>query len=515
MNKQNSLIDSILDYLMSAKDRQQEWIKDPTRCVWLDNIILGLVNVIAHLRTCEPFYHGKKGLEPDRLVSHYIETTLIPLVKLHLRGDLSAMTEFPNDDQLEMFQMASLILEDQLNEVMGAAHPHLSLSTDLLVTSLKNCRTNKSVEYGLLVLAARGYYLALGERAFLLKIREHQIWLDHPRWKIAGYEGDPNGPYDCRELMNNLAQALVDFGCKNQEIFFDLNALDERMDRFSESHPAVFTVRRNETGTVESFEYLVRSVLLVRPQVSCANPVMSALNGRDEIEWFEPSAVLAEERIRLVNDLIGYFQHRADAASASPVVRRKWLEAEAEMLADVSGFYDAARVDRIIALANEAQRESWIEAKMKKGGPSATESVTVDLNPVLSTVRESLAQTEKITLEMMEQFMKKHMKGPNATAEKPQRLGTRRADPLMGPRTVAMNRQLKRFADYIDNGHPVNDGPREHSVGTRADQFWKANKSDFETAAKRADQEKGYGSAKALADAYRQWLRQKTAASEE
>ena len=58
--------------------------------------------------------------------------------------------------------------------------------------------------------------------------------------------------------------------------------------------------------------------------------------------------------------------------------RRKWLEAEAELLSDVSGIYDEFAVDRIIALANDAQRESWIESKMDNCKKDDIERLAID-----------------------------------------------------------------------------------------------------------------------------------------
>lgn len=73
---------------------------------------------------------------------------------------------------------------------------------------------------------------------------------------------------------------------------------------------------------------------------------------------------------------------------------------------------------------------------------------------------------------------------------------------LKGKRTERMASQLGDFKTWLMN-NPINERRQGCKVGERANQFWLSRQRTFERAATRGGEKKGFGSAKALAAAYR------------
>ena len=72
---------------------------------------------------------------------------------------------------------------------------------------------------------------------------------------------------------------------------------------------------------------------------------------------------------------------------------------------------------------------------------------------------------------------------------------------LKGPKTPTMERQFNRFERYMSKNHKNHDDSK--SPYGPATSYWHMNQKDFDRAARRSGNGRGYGSHKALADAYR------------
>lgn len=75
---------------------------------------------------------------------------------------------------------------------------------------------------------------------------------------------------------------------------------------------------------------------------------------------------------------------------------------------------------------------------------------------------------------------------------------------LKGKRTERMASQLGDFQMWL-MGNPIDERRYGCKVGERANQFWLSRQKTFDRDATRAGEKKGFGSAKALAAAYRNW----------
>ena len=96
-------------------------------------------------------------------------------------------------------------------------------------------------------------------------------------------------------------------------------------------------------------------------------------------------------------------------------------------------------------------------------------------------------------------------RAPTPTKPKKSKRG-RIGSGLKGKRTERMASQLGDFQMWLRD-NPINERLQGCRVGERANQFWLSRQKMFDRDATRTGEKKGFGSAKALAAAYRNWNR--------
>ena len=216
----------------------------------------------------------------------------------------------------------------------------------------------------------------------------------------------------------------------------------------------------------------------------------------------------------IVNMFLGYFDHR-----------NKWSHEKA--LANAK-LYTGAGLKAVNTLskacyrlemrtARQCNAKTHSEEKTRSQKPRGVDSANVDTARIAQELIDQLGKKSKECpisavvhgvdeeganeLRRAVKSVDSDSRAPTPTKPKKPKRG-RIGSGLKGKRTERMASQLGDFKMWlIDN--PINERGRGCKVGERANQFWLSRQKTFDRDATRAGEKKGFGSAKALAAAYR------------
>lgn len=220
----------------------------------------------------------------------------------------------------------------------------------------------------------------------------------------------------------------------------------------------------------------------------------------------------------IVNMFFGYFDHR-----------NKWSHAKAMANAKL---YKGAGLKAVAALskacyrlemmtARQCNAKTHFEEKTRSRKPPVVDSANVDTARIVQELIEQLGKKSKEcpisaivhgfdeegTKELRREVKRvaDDARAPTPTKPKKPKRG-RIGSGLKGKRTERMASQLGDFQMWLRD-NPINERLQGCRVGERANQFWLSRQKTFDRDATRTGEKKGFGSAKALAAAYRNWNR--------
>lgn len=358
---------SSLDYLgIDAKSN----LEAKRGCRWVNHLIVVLAEFVKEFGACEKFYRGETPISTDLLLAARIQRRTGVLRTLAaIRDKLDELT-LPNVDEIESLEFALIAFEFALGD-LGRKLPERIDAPDAtaIILFLRDCPKGDTAAIRSAGKAAiRGYCWELAEAAYRFSVAEYRIWHEHRDWEISGYESDPNGPFDVRGIYDNLYRELKRWDETYPHAFGLLRSACDGLSELRDDLPVMFVRGDAVSHAAFRFTTAVRVALVLPVRIFFHNPVEAELGSEDPVSSCEVSAFLAAERIGFINRLNRTLQERAKLAEDA-AVRRKWYEADAELLAADSNWgqpvFTPDRADRLIALVDAAQRESWIQGRMK------------------------------------------------------------------------------------------------------------------------------------------------------
>lgn len=471
-------------------------LKAGCRCPWAEKFIVAAASFGEQCSANECFYCGRSPVEPDRLLAGHLQK------RGGLLGRLSAVLKdiqvrpLPDEQEQTALRFAFMAVEELLNDIVrrAGAWPLPRDSKAAFLAMFAHGKDADSKNRSALEMVLDGYRWFLAEAAYRLTVIEYGIWFEHRDWKIPCEKGSDPGL--ARQRYDNLYKALKRYDEKHADGFLTVRTAAEGLAGIYERLPIAFVEGfLPEMGFV--FVNDVKETMTLPTRIVFGAPEPEDPENEEKLE---PSKFLSVARLDFLDRLNVLLQERA-AGAKSQAARRKWYEAAAEMMSLTS--WDCSpctfeQADRVIALVNAAQRESWIDGRMASPGARVQRlPIKLSERPPRQSAAPAIADTTAVLKALFEQARAK----PASGVRRPSRKG-RRGSGLMGPRTRTMKAQLAKFVKWLE-ANPVNENVRERTVGSRAGQYWRLNRVSMEAAAKRSGEQRGYSCAKALADAYR------------
>ena len=501
----------LLEILAHFKAVAECCLKDKRGHRWANLLTVTMANAAERCSACEGFYRGETRLAPNELIAHELEREGGLLRFLVSARDHAATLQLPNENEVNGLGYATLALGSFLDDI-GRALPEYRVSPDAmaLIGALRDCTKDASAAKRDALRSAIGNYLwELAEVAYRLSIAEYRIWSEHREWEISGYEDDRNGPYDVRGIFDNLYAELKRYDDNHPHAFDLMRTSLAGLSELRDNLPVVFVRGDPASDRAYLFADAVRASLTLPTRIFFENPVEAALGNDDPVSNCETSPFLVHARFEFLSGLNSLLQERAKAAK-DQTLRRKWYEATAELMVQFSWgqpVFTPEQADRLIALADAAQREAWIQRRMKS--PGETEKLPLAPPPPKEPQKVE-ARLDEDTNRLLREFIE----SARAARENPQpkKGGGKKTDGkdnprkgLHGPKKKKMEQQLTAFTNFIEEKKkdPLSVFMLSESVNAMALSFWNKNKKSFQRASKAKGEKKGYGSHTALANAYR------------
>lgn len=486
---------------------------------WIIRMIRALADVIDKCRVCADFYSGKRYLPAADLLGAYItrKDGLLDVWSSCFSEICVAKPPQNADEAIHdlHFMMVSLAVE--LVAVCGFdEHWYYPSGGEGVIPALRaRIERDDGETREDLRSAVQDYSWNLAETAYRLSLREYAIVHEHRDWEVLDLERDEvKGPIDGRGISDAIHAALAEYEAAHPKAFSNLRLALKGLDACNGIDPVAFVMKDVKIGGRFSFAAAVKDALCLPQTIAYANPpgVAELL---DEPEGRHvPSKFLAKARFRFIWRFRKFLMDRAEAVGRNSAARRMWYEAAAEFLSKVEWglpVFTPPEADRIIALANAAQREHWIERRLKEHGGAPDEDVFApdpasEMRPrvMAHEPRADVSRLESMMEDIRERLSEKGDRRPGRPKDplKAKR-NPRRGSGNHGTRTEKMAQQMSEFKTYLKD-HPIG---KTFNPNYRADGWWRLNKADCEAAAKAEGEKRGYASSVKVASAYRSWLR--------
>ena len=469
-------------------------IKARRGCTCINELIVSLAKTVLHCLKCELFYRGEKCIDPYRLISSFLLRNGGVFQRwVAVLNELDRLP-LPDAATLDALQYAMLAFEKSLSEIREILdEQHQWPLGSLIVFYFRDAKDSAKGRQDLKE-EIDDHLWELGEIAYRLSVAEYRIWYEHREWKSTVRQ-----EYELHYL------ALKEFDERHHNAFSRLRTAIACLNDMQESLPIAF-VCGDSSSSVYQFADIIKAVLTMPNKIVYADCLSVALSFEGPILSYDtPSPFLVKRRKLFIDQLYAVFQRRAHQAKNS-TVRRKWHEAAASLLARFSQGQPAfteAEAERVIALADAAQRESWIQRQMNAQEGAALEPVpTVTENAPRQIVARLDDDAQKTLVELMEKLGERRGRKPDkksAAAKK-----GRRGSMLHGTRTEKMDSQMSDFRTYLaDRNHPIT---KARTISYWAMNLWNEKKKDYAAAAKGKGEKRGYADYKELASAYRSWF---------
>ena len=479
-------------------------IKARRGCTCINELIVSLAKTVRHCLKCELFYRGEKCIEPDRLISSFLLKNDGLFQRWNAAWNELDRLSPPDASTLDALQFAMLAFEKSISAIrenLGEQHEWPHLDPFIVYCIFEDCKSDKGRQR--LDEEIEDQLWAIGEIAYRLSVAEYRIWYEHREWKSI-YQSDRENSFDIRRDFDLHYLALKDFDERHHDAFRLLQYAIGDLKAMQENLPIAF-VWGESASSVHPFAEVVKDVLTMPKTIKYADSLRDTPYDKGCMTYVTPSPFLAEGRRIFVDQLYAVFQQRALQAKNS-TVRRKWYEAAASLLARFSQGQPAfteAEAERVIALADAAQRESWIQRQMNAQGGAALEPVpTVIENVPRQIVARFDEDAQKKLVELLEKLGERRGRKPGKKSGAAKK--GRRGSMLHGTRTEKMDSQMSDFRTYLaDRNHPIT---KARTISYWAMNLWNEKKKDYAAAAKGKGEKRGYADYKELASAYRSWF---------
>lgn len=497
----------VLEALGYVKTDAMSNLEAKRGCVWVNRLIVATVEAVEHFEKVKDLYRDEKEIRLGDRFSDFLQKKggNLDLWQAACGACIEEKTR-PNADEAKALGFAGGALWQDLFGVFAQrggplyAHDCSGVEVNMREVAEKDNKENRKS----LKRSIQFHTLNLAETCYRLSVLEWKLWYDHKDWSVDWGEWEVGGPFNGRGAVEALYPALKAFDEKYPNAFDDLYLALHGLNFSSDVHPRAFVSRESEKSPVWSYERVAVALLTLKTKLTFSYPAdLAGAMGR-QVEVFVPSPFLTKARGLFLHKLYENFSANAQKA-LSDVSRRMWFEAAAELLQNntrTQPVYSQEAAERIVSLANRAQRESWIErmmvlAKKKK----EMEPAEFPSPPPPPSAKVEPAVSEQAILEKAKAYVEGRLAGiggiSGGETKKDVKKGGKKGDKgtseTRGRQTEAMISQFARFQVYMRKHHV----PLHCSLETlkkRVHGFWLENKTEFDLAAKVKGAEKGYGS---------------------
>lgn len=492
------LHDQIFEILGFHKTDAMSNLEAKRGCQWVNRLIVATIDALEQYETIQHFYYKQEYVDQSLMFSVFLEKPdgCLDCWKAACKACLEEKTP-PNDDEAEVLDFAAGAFWQALNPISELKTQVFDLDdcsgvvSNMREVAEKDCdETRKALKRTI-----QEHTINIAETCYRLKIYEWEIWYAHRDWKVSWGWWEHDGPFDGRGAVKAFYPVLKAFDEKQPFAFQALRQGLHGLLNVSDLRPKAFVAKFDYTSQLSSFEREVFAILTMETQLEYKYPPELAAVMGYENETFVPSIFLMQSRHTFLVDLYESFYRKAEEP-LSDATRRLWLEAAAKLLQNMSlhqPVYTREEADAIIALANQAQYESWIERMMertkKKKVSNLASLILPPEQPEPMPARAKAVNEEAIT-EKLKAYVngllagKKKTGGGKSTGEKSE---------THGRQTETMLKQFGRLQQYLNQNRVVLHCPLE-TLKRWVHGFWLANQAEFKEAAKAKGQDKGYGS---------------------
>lgn len=476
-------------------------------CQWANRIIVETIKAVEHFKTIKALYLEEKQVDFHDIFSAFLQRPNGCLSAwLTACDDCIKEKTPPNKDEKEALDFAGNVLWQNFLSIFGPMPGEFSAydCTGVAIRMQDVAEKDNETTRKALKEAIQFHTLNIAETCYRLTIREWKLWYDHKDWPIEWGDFAVDGPFDGREVVEKLYPALKAFDEKHHgafnDLYFALHGLLHEKDRA----PRAFVFKDSLKAPLKLFDRSVVALLTMNPVVSFEYPPeFAALTGTD-VQTYVPSEFLLKSRGLFLYQL--YDNVRANTKKApSDESRRMWLEVAAEILQNVSlrqPVYTQETAERIVALADRAQRECWIERMMKLSAKKK-EVEPASFEPPPAPPEQKTEQIdETAVIERTKAYAKAYIDGlrDGNSATDDGKKGGRGKGKGKGKKSKTRGRQTEKmvlqfgfFQKFLNKHHVVQHCSLE-TLKSWVHSFWLENENEFKKAAKKKDQEKGYGS---------------------
>lgn len=476
-------------------------------CIWANRLIVASVEAVEHFETVKDFYLKEKKAELQDMFSAFLQKkgSCLDLWQDACGACIKEKTP-PNAKETEALDFVGGVLWQNFLSVFGqsfgafSAYDCTGVAVRMREVDEADTETNRKA----LKESIQFHTLNIAETCYRLTLREWEIWYRHEDWPVGWGEFEVNGPFDGRGAVEALYPALKAFDEKHPYAFYDLYLALHGLNNESVVLPRAFVFKDSKSSPARSFDEAVVALLTMETQIIFRYPPdLVAAMGYEE-QSYVPSPFLTKARnlflVKLYNNI------RANAKKApSDGSRRMWFEAAAELLQNTSmrqPVYTQEAAERILSLANRAQRESWIERMMERA-KRKKEMEPAEFTPAPSEpAKAEPAIDEQAIVEKTQAFAKAYIDGlrdAGGSGKGGNRKGNKKngkkdgKGKRRGRQTPVMIEQFAALQDYLNRNHV----PRNCSYETLKkwiNSFWNENKKEYDKSAKAKGDKKGYGS---------------------
>ena len=497
-----------LKVLGFAKQGALSKLTSKRSCQWANRLIVATIEAVEEFEAVKGFYYSAKRVDPQDMFSRYLQRKggCLDLWQAACGACIDEKTP-PGQDEAEVLDVAGGALWQLLFCTFGVMTGPFAVAdcsgvaiNMKIVAEQDNAANRKALKTSI-----QYHTLNIAETCYRLTILEYETWYRHKSWPIDWTECVQDGAFDKRSAVEALYPALKAFDESHPTAFSDIYFALHGLNHESGDAPRAFVFTDSPKAPLHTFDQAVVALLTMETEfVFRYPPDLAKVLGYRE-QPYVPSSFLQKSRGLFLYQLYANIRKNAEKAP-SDVSRRMWLEAAAELLQNMSmrqPVYTREAAERILSLANRAQRESWIERMMArtKEKKEVEPTVFAQQSPVPEkvepavierTVNDKIAAFVDGLLAQVAGAGGKGGKGKNGKGND-KKDGTGKGKGR-GRQTETTIKQFARFQAYLNKHHVVQHCSLE-TLKSRVNSFWLENKDEFKAAASKKGQEKGYCSA--------------------
>lgn len=339
----------------------QTRIRGEDRNLCVDSMIAGALGTVKCYFSSRDFYLGQRGLGPKDWLSRMFRNgfgAVAPLRSLVADYKGHFVADALTDEQIDAFEFSfkalAAVIRDALSDyregICGWDNPTALFECFIPIRKGEKKQGRESAFFWL--------YSNLVRADLFIYYRELELWINHPEWDISKTDWPDFSEPPNREILKERFDIITKFLKGHTNALLDLTrALMCLTSETPEYEPAAFRSSRT-TGLVDGFDESVKNALLLWDDTHLA---LDESCFTEDYAWFSRDCWSIRH---ILHDFILMHLNEAE-----PESKRLWIDADAELMTYwyIEATLDEAAVDRIIALANKAAREDWIQRRLKEG----------------------------------------------------------------------------------------------------------------------------------------------------